>query len=131
MSDARLVAITQPHNTMKPPSHSAVFCFSEMEIKMDVTITKGFTQKTCGKCGVVFYVPDELEREYLKTNQTWTCPNGHSRSYSESQLDKYKKLYEQEKAERIRLSSVSESAIESAKKLRAQLEKCKSKKNKM
>jgi hypothetical protein len=73
---------------------------------MEIAITKGFTQKTCGTCGVVFFVPDELEREYRQQGQVWHCPNGHTRSYTESEADKYKRLYEQ--AEQYRKNAVDE-----------------------
>ena len=94
---------------------------------MEIQITKGFTQKTCGNCGVVFFVPDELEREYVRTNQAWYCPNGHARSYSESQLDKYKRLFEEEQKARINQADIARNAIASAKRLSDQLEKCQAK----
>jgi cytochrome c553 len=73
---------------------------------MQIEITKGFTQKTCGTCGVIHFIPDELEQEAKSTGQTWYCPNGHGRSYKESEADKYKRLYEQ--TERYRLNAVQE-----------------------
>jgi hypothetical protein len=73
---------------------------------MQIEITKGFTQKTCGTCGVIHFIPDELEQEAKSTGQTWYCPNGHGRSYKESEVDKYKRLYEQ--AEKYRQNAVSE-----------------------
>ena len=95
---------------------------------MDVTITKGFTQKTCGTCGVLFFIPDELENEAHKTGQQWCCPNGHSRSYTESDADKYKRLYEAEKAEKEKQREYKMNAVASANRLQAQLEKCLTKK---
>lgn len=62
---------------------------------MNIDIQTGFTLKVCGKCGVNFWIPDELEAECRKTGQGWHCPNGHSRAYIESDADKYKRLYEQ------------------------------------
>lgn len=76
---------------------------------MDISLTQGFTKKVCGSCGVTFFVSEELEKEYLATGQAWTCPNGHRRSYVESDASKYKRLYEAEKAtaERLRIMVVN------------------------
>lgn len=92
---------------------------------MNIELTKGFTQKTCGSCGVIFFVPDELEKEFLKTGQSWHCPNGHIRSYTESEADKYKRLYEQTEKYRINAASQNERLKADVKALQAALDKCK------
>ena len=99
---------------------------------MNVTITKGFTQKTCGNCGIVFFVPDEFEKECLETGQTWKCPNGHSRVYSESQADKYKRLYEIEKADKEKIDQYRRNALDVIEDMGKKIEKlqAKSAKNK-
>lgn len=62
---------------------------------MDITTVQGFTHKICGNCGVVFWVPEKLEAEYLKNGIGWFCPNGHNRAYLESECDRVnKKLVE-------------------------------------
>jgi hypothetical protein len=97
---------------------------------MDVTIRKGFTEKTCGNCGVIFFIPDELENECFHNGKSWTCPNGHTRVYKESESAKYQRLYEAEKQARQREASVGANAIESARRLREQVEKLQTKKKK-
>jgi hypothetical protein len=81
----------------------------ERNLEMNLEITKGFTQKTCGTCGVIFFVPDELEREYRQQGQSWHCPNGHVRSYTESEADKYTRLYGQ--AEQCRKNAVDKNRM--------------------
>lgn len=95
----------------------------EMRKTMELTITKGFTQKTCGECGVIFWVPDELETEFKKTGQAWCCPNGHRRAYTESQTDRYKRMYEQTERYLQNARAVSE-------RLERELKKCQASKPK-
>jgi hypothetical protein len=95
---------------------------------MDVTITKGFTQKTCGTCGVVFFIPDELENEAHKTRQAWYCPNGHCRSYTESDADKYKRLYEAEKSEKEKVNEYRKNAMHVIEDMEKKIEKLQTKK---
>jgi len=97
---------------------------------MDVTIKQGFTQKTCGNCGVIFFIPDELESECFNNGKSWTCPNGHTRVYKESEAAKYKRLYEAEQRARQREAEVAANAIESGRKLREQVEKLQTKNKK-
>lgn len=73
---------------------------------MKINIEKDYAQKTCGTCGVTFFIPAELENEFLKTGQAWACPNGHRRAYAESEADKYKRLYEQ--SEQYRQNAVKQ-----------------------
>lgn len=97
---------------------------------MNIALVVGFTEKHCGTCGVVFFVPDALEREFHRTGQAWTCPNGHRRSYAESDADKYQRLYEAEKDEHVKTARIKLNAIASAERLAGQLEKCKKPKRK-
>ena len=90
---------------------------------MEVTIKTGFTQKTCITCGVIHFIPDEMERHLRDTGRTYYCPSGHTQAYVEGDAAKYKRLYE--KAEEYR-----QNAVDSAKALRDQLEKCQAKNQK-
>ena len=92
---------------------------------MEIELKSDFAIKICGTCGVVFYIPQVLENECLKIGKSWTCPNGHSRSYTESEADKYKRLFEEARNEAARHRSAAANAVESATRLRDQLEKCK------
>lgn len=98
---------------------------------MDITITKGFSQKTCGTCGVVFFIPDELENECLQNGKSWTCPNGHTRVYKESEAKKYQRLYEAEKTEKERVQQYRKNAIEIITDLEKKVEKLETKNKKV
>lgn len=94
---------------------------------MDTTIVKGFSQKTCGNCGVIFWIPEELENELLRIGGSWHCPNGHVRHYTEPECVKYKRLYEETQQVLVVVENREQHAINSAKRLRDQLEKCQAK----
>ncbi len=89
---------------------------------MNINLVKGFTQKTCGSCGVIFFIPDELEKECQETGQSWHCPNGHSRVYKESQASKYKRLYEEECIRKQNAHNARQEAERIADELKTKLE---------
>ncbi len=43
-----------------------------------------FTIIECCNCGVLFAVSEELRLNWLKTKDTFHCPNGHPQSYTKS-----------------------------------------------
>lgn len=45
----------------------------------------------CGSCGIEFSVPDVFYTERLNRGGNWYCPNGHSRAFKESQVDKLRR----------------------------------------
>lgn len=57
------------------------------------------TIMTCGSCGCEFAIPETMRAEKERSGGSWFCPNGHSRVYSETQADKFRKLYEKEQRE--------------------------------
>lgn len=60
-----------------------------------VSLNVNLVQMVCGKCGVVFAVPDYFDKERLDTGNEWYCPNGHCRVYKESETGRLRKLLEQ------------------------------------
>ena len=49
------------------------------------------TDLTCGKCGIVFGVPDKWLKEHQdKAGEFW-CPNGHPRVFIESAADRLRR----------------------------------------
>ena len=46
--------------------------------------TDEFTEMGCGECGIVFWVPEPWRAEKKSTGKGWSCPNGHSRVYRDS-----------------------------------------------
>jgi len=49
----------------------------------------------CGTCGVWHGIPSAMFNTCLKEGGFWTCPNGHSRGYSEGSV--YKQLEKEKK----------------------------------
>jgi hypothetical protein len=49
-----------------------------------------FVRMICGECGVEHYFPEALDAKNLELGPKggWSCPNGHTRIYSESAADK-------------------------------------------
>lgn len=52
-----------------------------------------FVRMICGECGVEHYFPEALDKRNHELGRKggWTCPNGHSRIYSESDTDKLRR----------------------------------------
>lgn len=61
------------------------------------------TEMECGECGISFCVPESWRSERQKNGTGWFCPNGHSRIYRESDVQKLTKQLSEEK-ERTRLA---------------------------
>ena len=56
-----------------------------------------FKKQTCCVCGVLFCMTAEHQRRLEKNHKEFYCPNGHKLSFmSETEEDKYKKLYQEE-----------------------------------
>lgn len=49
------------------------------------------TQMVCGNCGCVFAIPESLRAEKEKAGGHWYCPNGHCRTYTETEIDRLRK----------------------------------------
>lgn len=45
----------------------------------------------CGNCGIPYAAPDYFWRERQKDGQSFYCPNGHSRVFSETEAQKLQK----------------------------------------
>jgi Zn finger protein HypA/HybF involved in hydrogenase expression len=55
---------------------------------------------TCGECGIIFAVPPHwlnARREEKENNGSFYCPNGHSRQFRVTDVDRLKKELEAEK----------------------------------
>lgn len=60
------------------------------------TIQVSLEPEVCPRCGIVFGVEANYQRELKKGGKTFYCPNGHSQWYGESVVDKLKKELAQE-----------------------------------
>lgn len=70
------------------------------------------TEMVCGQCGIKFAVPENWRAEKQETGNSWYCPNGHCRAYSESDAAKYCRLLQEEKDRHAKtLSRLNESAV--------------------
>lgn len=72
---------------------------------MQIDITAQFVLMQCGGCGIYFYIPQAFHKECLENkDKGWYCPNGHSRQFSESKVEKLEqRLAEKDKEiERLR-----------------------------
>lgn len=76
------------------------------------TTTDTLTVLQCGKCGIVFAVPESFDRKNQETGGSWHCPNGHLRIYRESEADKLRRQLEREKQFSSNLSEQKRRAIE-------------------
>ena len=54
-------------------------------------LSTDFFLMECGECGIAFHVPASWQRERRDNGKGWYCPNGHSRVYRESEVDRLKK----------------------------------------
>lgn len=62
-----------------------------------LSIELEFTAVTCGECAAVFAVPEAVERSWRRSGQTWYCPSGHPRVFSDT-LQKKIDALERDKA---------------------------------
>lgn len=51
----------------------------------------------CGECGIVFAAPRAFWDERRRTGKGWSCPNGHSRIFTETDVQKLQKQLDAEK----------------------------------
>lgn len=47
--------------------------------------------KECPVCGVTYGIPEMLANRRHRDGGNWFCPNGHSLSYTETEVDKLRK----------------------------------------
>lgn len=59
-------------------------------------ITVQMTVMECGECGIQFSVPETWRAEKQHNGSGWYCPNGHSRVYRETDVDKLKRVLAEE-----------------------------------
>ncbi len=52
-----------------------------------ITATIDLKEVCCAQCGVLFAIPETLQKELLRTHASFYCPNGHYLFYPD-QTDK-------------------------------------------
>jgi ssDNA-binding Zn-finger/Zn-ribbon topoisomerase 1 len=53
--------------------------------------------RECGACGILFAAPKSFWAERRRTGAGWYCPNGHSRIFTETDVQKLQKQLDAEK----------------------------------
>ena len=56
------------------------------------------TTMTCGECGIVFAMPETFRKECKELGNSWCCPNGHGRIYSETDVHRLEKQLAREES---------------------------------
>lgn len=54
---------------------------------MNTNLLRGFTSIDCYKCGVIFFLPTQLDTNNRANKSSFFCPNGHSQAYVKSTAD--------------------------------------------
>lgn len=83
-------------------------------------------QITCGKCGIVFAMPDRYESARREDGATFYCPNGHPRAFVDSETDKLRRerdLLKQQMAQKDDQLNRAETLAAAAKSQVAKLKK--------
>ncbi len=83
------------------------------------------TVMECGECGISFAVPERWRQEREDTGKGWYCPNGHSRVYRESTVQKLEKQVERERAARVAAQDQATAAERSVAAIKGELTKVK------
>ena len=58
---------------------------------LNIQMQPTFITVDCCVCGVVFAVAKELDASWRANKLSFYCPNGHSQSYTESEVDRVKR----------------------------------------
>lgn len=56
--------------------------------------TSSLAKEECYKCGIIFGVSPNYQKNRLKDKESFYCPNGHSQAYIESTEEKLRKTIE-------------------------------------
>ncbi len=59
----------------------------------------------CGECGITFAMPETFRKDCKELGYTWYCPNGHSRIYSETDVNKLKRELAKEESKHDQTSA--------------------------
>lgn len=60
---------------------------------------ESYAKVDCCVCAMIFYVPAALDQRRREDHEEFYCPSGHSQHYAgKTSAEKYKELYEKERA---------------------------------
>lgn len=68
---------------------------------MATTFTEQVTlvEMVCGECGITFAMPQRFQEERLERPGSFYCPNGHCRTYRETEIKRLRRELEESKAD--------------------------------
>lgn len=69
---------------------------------MNTSFSRDFTSVDCYKCGVIFFVPTQLDTNRRDDKGSFWCPNGHAQSYTKSRGDILAEKLERKESELYR-----------------------------
>lgn len=84
-----------------------------------------FSHMCCGECGIEFRVPQHFYEERRKTGKGWHCPNGHSRVFRESDVDRFRRERDQARQDLARVKDECEEQRRRAERAEAATKKLK------
>lgn len=64
-----------------------------------IQISVQLEDHVCGECGIPYAAPDYFWKERMRDGKGFSCPNGHSRVFSETEATKLKREVERLKSE--------------------------------
>jgi hypothetical protein len=50
-----------------------------------INFSKNFVEQECCACGVIHFIPSDLDRNLRESKKNFWCPNGHPQSYLKSE----------------------------------------------
>jgi hypothetical protein len=94
---------------------------------MTTTYSKYITLEglTCGNCGITFAVPERWLSERRDNGGGFTCPNGDSRVFLKSEVDKLREKLEREQRRVILISNERDAAERHASAMKGQVTRIK------
>lgn len=66
------------------------------------------TALDCATCGVIYAIPDDLEKRARADGSNFYCPNGHSQVFTQNERDKLREKLRKAEAERDRQAQAAE-----------------------
>jgi hypothetical protein len=63
---------------------------------LQITEPAVFEREDCCSCGVIFFVPADMQQRAKRDGRPFYCPNGHGQSYSQTEVVRLRKELEAE-----------------------------------
>lgn len=70
-----------------------------------VEFTADMRRLVCPSCGCIYCIPEKMVSSRKEQGGNWYCPNGHTSSFCETELDSLKKQLQEETEQALRLDT--------------------------